>query len=489
MDYDTMYKLAKIVNKMHNKDDYSYNKKIILKNKSFLDSTTFMYDVIDAVMDFDIAEEKILAFLIVLRNNFSEQVDFFGKNNSIFYSQIFYKAAIKNFNLSFFNQILEYSLKKMVYEQGYPKKKIEAFLNHIYDQKNTFVHMIMNNLVKKGSKLADEEIEQLKKLFDYLNEFNYNFLLPDSKNLNLCDYVNIINDNIDSKYCLNRSFYDNFKDAIMYKLGADDIDNKMTFILFFGFSSLVDEDLQKIGEYINSYRQFEDKKYSYTVNEFGKSFGLLLNEFSRNHFSYFTNEELFEVIVKNVRYGNVDLLIEILNQCVINGYKLNFSELLTNKIFTEFEKDKITDVYKFLCDNGFNSFDSISDRISKRFDGQCADLYCVQSFFEDVKSQFDVYAINYNLDFYSVYDDDKVLEFSKFINDTVVFGNYSSRYELADRIVGIIREYTINSVNKIDDVITIEDILNAMKRIISENYDIYLNKIDTYKQKVLTIKE
>ncbi len=483
MDDKTKKKLCKIVKKMHGKEDSGYNNKIIQKNYSFLDSVTFMYNIVEAVISLDCEEEKKLVFLMEVKDVFKDNVVFYNRIYSTPYSTFLHEAATKNFSLKFFNGILDFSLKKIVNKDGCPKEIIDNFINIRDEHGNTFVHIVMDNLIKKRD-LDYEESCLLKCLIANLSFLNYNFLLPSSKGraYDLCTYIDDIDRMNGYLYKFRDYFYEENMDANLCRVTIDKKSNQRLINSFYGkFRSF-----EKLELYIKSYRKFDDKKYSYTVEEFVRCFRVLLEGFEADNYD---DKQILKMVVSNALNNNYELLIALLNECINYGCDINSDPFFMNDVFMHFYEDAAFEVYKFICSKGFNTYNSNMGDISfGKFDDEFEQLYQHQMFIEYLKKQFFDNNIKYDLDFYSVYYEDTIAQFSKLIDDSLVISNFSTRYQLADQIIEIIKNDLESNVNRVDNAITIEDILNIIKKIVLDRQNIYLDNVESYKQKVLNIQ-
>lgn len=483
MDDKTKKKICKIVKKMHGKEDSSYNNNIIQKNYSFLDSVIFMYNIVETVISLECEEEKKLVFLMEVKEVFGDHVVFYNRIYSTPYSTFLHEAATKNFSLKFFNGILDFSLKKIANKGGYSKEIIDNFINIRDEHGNTFVHIIMDNLIKKRD-LDYEESCLLKSLIANLNFFNYNFLLPSGKGraYDLCTYIDDIDRMNGYLYKFRDYFYEENKDANLCRVTIDKKSNQRLINSFYGKL----RNFIKLEKYIQSYRKFDDKKYSYTVEEFARCFRVLLEGIDAN---YYDDKQILKMVVSNVLDNNHELLMALLNECIDYGCNINSDSFFMNSVFMHFYEDAAFGVYKFICSKGFNTYNSnMADVSFGKFNDEFEQLYQLQMFMEYLKKQFFDNNIKYDLDFYSVYDEDSISQFSKFIDDALVISNFLTRYQLADQIVEIIKNDLENNVNRVDNAITIEDILNSIKKIVLDRQNIYLDNIESYKQKVLNIQ-
>ena len=206
----------------------------------------------------------------------------------------------------------------------------------------------------------------------------------------------------------------------------------------------------------------------------------------RGHISV---NDLFHLVITNLKNKDPELLIKILEECIKNGYDINGYESLMNDILIYYDNQFALPIYKFLCKNGFNSYKSdmyeckqIED---KTLPYNFMILYHSQIFIESLKETITNNGLRYNFNFYDVNNQNEVNEFYNFLEKAKIMIETDEYYDLSEEVANIIIDEFNKSMLKQNKEVTCTDVLNAIKKIIIDGKEKQLRNIETYNQKVL----
>lgn len=481
----TKKKLFKIINKMK-VGDFDYNERIIMKNINFLVELCYIETFMSEIIYLEIDEYKKLEFIedfifILKRKNHHRYIvkpmlyEEEGKN-------CLHMIAEKKLSLRFLVSFIKHMA--IVFDEiNNPDETITKYLNmrSVLNNNETFIHMIMNNIIDDKNFNISDNYDKFEALFALLKRYNYNFLLPDMQGFNLCNFVDSMQD--DRVY---RSFYQYNKDALVYTLNAkEDASREVLDIIFDGFWRIDFEESLLYG-YLDSYREFNDDVYSYDFSEFASGFGIILKHIQRGHIS---NHELIDIIIRKTTNKDYTLLIKLLNEYIKCGYEINVVINLMNRILNCHDDESSYHIYKFLCENGFNSYGSDMHEHgkikNKTLSSEFMNLYHSQIFIEYLKELIIQYGLRYDFEFYDVNNKNEVDEFFTLIENAKIISGVEDYYSLSEIVANTIMDDINSSIAKRNDMINTNDILNAIKKIVIDNQKKYINNIEIYKQKIL----
>ena len=480
----TKKKLLKIISKMQ-KDSY-YNDRVICKNKKLI-VDSFKDEFISEIIQLDVEENKKFRFLNAVHRCFIENLEdhfipsmLYEKDGQSCLHLIVEKKLSVNFLLSYILLIIT-----TCHAERIPNKTVTNYLNlrSLTNDNSTFINMLMKDVANEKNFDFAKNYANLNDIFVFFNKqnYNYNFLLPDIDGKNLCDYIDTINNSH-----LSRSFYKNNTDALAYSLKDNDNKNKKILDDIFDGFWKIDSEETLLRNYLNSYRTFEDDNYSYDFSDFARGFGNILKHIERGHISV---NDLFHLVITNLKNKDPELLIEILEECIKNGYDINGHKGLMNDIFGFYNDESAFLIYKFLYKNGFNSYKSymsFTDKIiNKELSSEFIELYHSQIFIESLKENIIEKGLRFNFEFYDVNNENEVNEFYNFLKNAKMIAEIDEYYDLSEKSANIIIEEFNKSMVKQNNEVTSVDVLNAIKKIIIDGKEKQIRNIETYKQKLL----
>ena len=470
---DKIGKLSSVVKKFNN--DNEKNKKLYNKNKKLIDDLANTGNLLRMVFFLDCSDDKVYDFIDIFYDNASADIfikNIIHPNNS---GDNLLQFAYKYFPLDFFEKIYNKTIVK----------KLDDGDNH------DWFYKLITNKNHDHEDFLDIFIKEYKNASELAQNSRYNMFLKMMRSIctNCFGYV------IDN--------YDRIL-SIDLERGIDkDIIDTVSGYSLKPFCDVLTDDIEynkkifeKIFNNFDYYYPNENLLFKPALFCNTKAIEKLLQiglDPNKSDALYECNSYINCVIQYNQL--DVDSVKALIKTGLKYGADINARpSYLRCYMETSFDDDCITDLYRFLIENGFDTYYSDIDEQFIVQELQHSDsiddflrLYKINFIVDGLKNKLGNKNINLENDFKEKFKQ-IFNDFDNIKNRIQVFYGIENNKNFILRLSDIIIEQRLNSVNIIDNNVTLEEVFEALKIFILKNNDINFNYIDRCKEKVKELK-
>lgn len=398
----------------------------------------------------------------------------------------------------------------------YTKDEFDAFLNKIDSNHEHFIHKLLKHKIKKNNYIRITDFE-----FSILNDYNFDFTIPNSNGETVLDFINSLDEDKNfffkstsyklKKIILKKNFL-RAKQATIYDLllmlNGDKVHDLYFINEVIGDINYSDKTGNLLA-YVSNYS--EDIIHHFTFNHnFWERGNKIINSLQMHNRTFEITKILLNLgvdpnyDVKNLiniiyRYDyTVSQMLEILQLCIDNGYDVNSKPTLINTIIKKEDIDSfsILEIYKYLCKNGFDSkFADVDEKMLKerlKSRDKKTDFHILWLY----DTNCNIIILKNKLRYFGYTLDDEVIK--KF---TDIFEEFYQIKHNIQRVTGdtldiqfnskwyeaIIENRQISGLAPFEKI-TLEETLEALKKVIEDEHKKLLGNISKGKKMLLEYK-
>lgn len=466
-------KLTNIIDKMS--DNGRYNLKTMKNNIFFIDRLNRKDNLLNMAIETDCDEEKIIRFLRGAYFLESIPDNIYDENGNSF----LHVSALTGKSFHFIDQVLTFAIVKSTVHEEWEEVKINKYelLTHKNNDNKTFMDILLEN----DDIFQHELLDYFLSLIHKISNISIDYII---------DYYEQITNKVIDSGMINNKFldYDFFEE--LKKLCKKNILSSKR------FCERTKEERIKLLNSLFGDINYSDESGNLLWNCVFCHNGIytesLVNFLECGVNPNFKKDEktiIHEIIYDVTSSGDV---IDLLNICIKYGYDVNQKPSIIQECLNKWgTSPKTLEVYKFLCENGFNSSisdidvayilnhpsksadDNVTDKIIDMYWNNC--IYeCFSNSFKENAMQLEE---NFFDKFYNVIND-----FNLFKEQIRGFLNIDEK-TILQLIVESVIEIRKENVSNSKDYVTANDIFDGIKYLVIKKQNDFLNNVDKVKQK------